>query len=247
MRLRILQWNVWIKEDPAKIANEILKINPDIVCAQELKQNLPENIDTAETISKIIKYNYFYKEAATWDKRSDITSQGNAIFSRYPIIFSDSVFLKPFIHNPKDATHEGRVYFEISIKLESRQITFGTTHLSYSYKLKNTKSRKIEADLLSKVLSSKNDNFVFAGDLNAVPKSYVVTKILENKNLKNAGPEFDKKTWPTKPFDKHGFKEDKLNWRIDYVFASKDINVVSNQIIETKVSDHLPILIEVEI
>ena len=47
-------------------------------------------------------------------------------------------------------------------------------------------------------------------------------------------------------FDYKDFKETKLRWRLDYVFASKDIRVIRSKIIKTKFSDHLPILVEFE-
>ena len=247
MKLRILQWNIWYKENPIEVANEIIKINPDIICAQELMQNSNQNIDTPMSIGNMLKYNYFYKESATWDNRQDITTQGNEIYSKYPITESKFTFVSPFKHNPQNAKHEGRVYIEVTIKVGKELLNVATTHLSYSYKFRNTKSRKVEADNLFHTIKNKTSNFIFTGDLNSIPKSYVINKVLENQYLKNTGPDFNKKTWTTKPFSYHGFKEDKLNWRIDHVFATKDIKIVSNKILNTHFSDHLPILVEVEI
>jgi len=247
MKLKILQWNIWYKEDPRKIADEIIRIDPDIVCAQELMQNLKKDLDTPKIISEKIKYYYFYKEAVTWDSRFDITSQGNAIFSKFPIFDTEFEFLSDFEYNPANATKEGRVYVESKIRLGARLLGVGTTHLSYSFRFKNTPRRKKEADKLAEIIKNKKNKFILTGDLNNSPKSYVVNKILENKNLKNAGPDDSEMTWTTKPFDYHGFKEDNLKWRIDYVFVSNEINVLSSRIISTKVSDHLPILTEVEV
>lgn len=247
MKIKILQWNVWTKENPVNIANEILKINPDVVCAQEIKQNLNQGVDFLKTISEIIKYDSFYKEAVTWDRRTDVTSQGNAIFSKYPIATSSCEFIRPFKHNPANATKEGRVYIETEINFGSVQINVGTIHMPYSYKFRNTKVRKNEAGKLCEVLNKKDANYIFTGDLNSTPNSYTVKSILTKTNLKNAGPSFDQKTWTTKPFNYHGFVENNLNWRIDYAFTSKDIKVISSEIVKTKFSDHLPILTEIEI
>lgn len=247
MKLKVLHWNIWIREDPKKVALEVLRINPDIICAQELKHNLKMSLNVPEIISKTIKYDYFYKEAVTWDNREDITSQGNAIFSKFPIIETNFSFLRPFKHNPPNATKEGRVYVEVLVKAGRRLLTLGTTHLTYAYKFRDTRKKRMEADRLVNLLKDRKKDFIFTGDLNATPKSYVVEKILKNKNLINAGPDFSKKTWTTKPFNYHGFKEDDLNWRIDYVFTSKDVEILTSNIIETKASDHLPILIELEV
>lgn len=249
MKLKVLQWNIWRKEDPRKIVNEVSRINPDIFCVQELYQNTNTGTDTASEIFNLLhrKYNFFYKEAATWDNRPDVTSQGNAIFTKFPIRKSNFTFIRAFTHNPKKATKEGRVYIEVEIKIGSGIVTVGTVHLPYSYKLRNTKVRKDEADRLCSVLKNKTKNFVFCGDLNSTPRSYTVLDILKNTDLAHAGPDFDFKTWPTKPFNYHGFKVDNLTYRVDYVFVSKDVATVNSEIVKTEFSDHLPILTEIEV
>ena len=110
-----------------------------------------------------------------------------------------------------------------------------------------TDHRKKEIDNLVEILKTKEKDFVFAGDLNSIPKSYALQEIERIKTLKNPGPDFKENTWTTKPFDYHGFKEDKLNWRIDYVFLTTDLKVMDSQIMRTDISDHLPILLEIEI
>ncbi len=97
------------------------------------------------------------------------------------------------------------------------------------------------------MLSRHPTNFIFTGDLNSIPNSFTVKSILTKTNLRNAGPDFDQKTWTTKPFNYHGFSENNLNWRIDYTFVSKDIKVVSSEIVDTDLSDHLPILTVIEV
>ena len=119
--------------------------------------------------------------------------------------------------------------------------------MPYSYKFRNTKIRKDEADKLCEVLNKKDTYYIFTGDLNSTPSSYTVNNILTKTKLKNAGPGFNQKTWTTKPFNYHGFFENKLNWRIDYVFASNDVKVISSEIVKTKFSDHLPILTTIEV
>ncbi len=247
MKIKILQWNIWYKEDPVKISNEILKIDPDVVCLQELRQSLNQKINFEETISGITKYKCYYKEAVTWDNRPDMTSQGNAILSKFTIKNFRFEFIRQFKHNPENAAKEGRVYLESDINIGTNIITVGTVHMPYAYKFRNTEVRKREADKLCKILSRHHTNYIFTGDLNSTPSSYTVNNILAKTDLKNAGPEFGQKTWTTKPFNYHGFTENNLNWRIDYSFVTKDINVVSSEIVNTDFSDHLPILTIIEV
>lgn len=247
MKLKILQWNIWFKEDPKNIASEIKRINPDIVCVQEVSKHEKKSpqIDTAEEIAKLTGLGLFYHDSATWDNRPEKTAQGNAIFSKYPFSNASFSYVHDFNHNPKDATEEGRLYLEAEVLVGDKKITISTTHLSYSPSFEITDERKKEVDNLVEIIKNKKENYIFTGDLNSAPDSYTI-KSLE-KYLKNTGPEYEEKTWATKLFDYHGFKEDKLNWRIDYVFATKDVKVISSKIIDTPYSDHLPILVEVEV
>lgn len=67
------------------------------------------------------------------------------------------------------------------------------------------------------------------------------------KHLQHVGPDFAQSTWTTKPFSFMGFEENELKWRLDYIFASKQIKVLSSNIIPTEYSDHLPIFAECEL
>jgi endonuclease/exonuclease/phosphatase family metal-dependent hydrolase len=246
MRLKILQWNVWTKENVSNIASEIKKIAPDIVCAQELVTFSKKGVNTAKSIASLTDYDYFYKEAETWDVKGKNESQGNALFSRLPILNTFYYYVQEPKHNPPDAYHEGRIYVEIEVEAGDSLLTVGTTHLSYSAYFKLDKERKKEINNLVSLIKEKDKNYVFTGDLNSLPSDLAVKKIA--KHLKHAGPDFNKKTWTTKPFEyRDGFKEDKLNWRIDYVFASRDVKVLQSEIVKTKYSDHLPVLVEVDI
>lgn len=248
MKLKILQWNIYYKENIEKVADEILKINPDIICLQELIQNtnIKPTVDTGNYLKKNLKYFSFIKETETWSNRSNKTAQLNAIFSRYPITNTSYQYLSPLHHNPPDANFEGRVYIEATIKINQIDLTVGTTHLSFSPQFIINERRKKEVDNLAKILVSKKNNYIFTGDLNAVYDSYAIKTI--EKYLVHAGPNYLEPTWTTKPFDYHGqFKEDKLRWRLDYIFKTKDIKVVDSKILKTPLSDHLPILATIDI
>jgi len=128
----------------------------------------------------------------------------------------------------------------VDVKLDNgRVLTFYTTHLSYSHKFEETHERLEEFENLFDVLKTKKSDFVFYGDLNLSSTSKGVKKL--SKIFNNAGPSFEKKTWTTKPFSYNHFVEKYLNWRLDYVFASKDIKIINSEILKTEYSDHLPI------
>ena len=92
---------------------------------------------------------------------------------------------------------------------------------------------------------TKKRNFVFTGDLNAPPGTPTIDKVSEH--LANVGPDFTEKTWTTKPFSYDGFEEMKLNWRLDYIFATKDIETISTEVLKTAYSDHLPVQAKIKV
>jgi len=63
------------------------------------------------------------------------------------------------------------------------------------------------------------------------------------KVMKNAGPALDQPTWTTKPFHLAHRHYSGLRWRLDYIFQM-GLEMRSAEIINTDVSDHLPIVAE---
>lgn len=244
MKIKILQWNIWFKEEAENVIELIRKINPDILCLQELTigSEFNNGRNVPETISKSLGIDYNFAPA---HKFEDDHVQGNGIFSKH--IFKKN--LNFFITNSKgsnDYSSEGRVCAVSQIQLSNKElITLATTHSSYSHKFIENESKSEEVKILLDFFSVQEENFLFTGDLNVSPNSKTV-KLIEEK-LVHCGPDYNEPTWTTKPFSYNGFEEDKLRWRLDYAFATQDIKICDARIIETKYSDHLPILLEVEV
>ena len=170
---------------------------------------------------------------------------GNAIFSRFPVVTKNHTFIQQPKHNTPDASNEGRVYVEIKINIKNKILTVGTTHLSYSHKFKITDQRKNEIDALINIIRKQKSHYLFAGDLNSVPGSYATTQL--EKLLLHSGPDYNYKSWTTKQFEYEGFKENNLNWRLDYVFNTQDIHVCESKILGCQYSDHLPLQVKIKI
>lgn len=241
---RFLQWNIWNQEGAGNILSTLKEIGADILCLQELNVNDAEynrGINIPEFLGRGLGFNYFFGAASEKEEQKF----GNGIFSRFPIIDTKSVF----IQNPPqpgaaegDYSKEGRIYVEAVIQTEKGDITIGTTHMSYTDGFSSTPAKDRETDNLVEILKNKTEKFIFSGDLNALPDSYTVNEI--SKHLKNCGPSLDEKTWTTKPFSYRGFETNALDWRLDYCFATPDIDIKSVHVVNTDFSDHLPILIE---
>lgn len=245
MIVTIIQWNILFKEKPENIVKFLKQSNADIICAQEVIRDSRKGLDVAKYISENLGFEYFYHDADTWDNHQGKEAQGNAIFSRFPIIDTNHVYVQQLKHNPTNALSEGRIYVEIKVNINSKVFTIGTTHLSYSHRFEIISQKKEEIDTLLNIVKKMKKYYIFAGDLNSTPNSYTITQL--KKLLSHSGPDYKLKTWTTKPFEYKGFKENDLNWRLDYVFNTKDICVNESKIIECQYSDHLPVQIKIKI
>lgn len=240
MQLTYLQWNVWYLEDTHNIAS-YLKENPaDIISLQELTINHEGQTEhnTPEYIAKQLGYN-FCIGGEDFTEDGEKRWFGNAVFSKYPI----KSHRQSWINEPIGTggfDDEYRTYLEAILDVDGTELVVATTHMSYTHEFHVTERKQKETDKLIEELKTVNGKkLIFSGDLNATPGSYTIDQI--GSLLKSAGPEPDQKTWTTKPFSYQGFEETELNWRLDYVFTSGHIQVVSSEVEPTEFSDHLPI------
>ena len=228
---KLLQWNIWNQEDIDNIVSELQRIDADVVCVQELTVTEKDK-SRLDKIKKIYPYCFF-------DIAQDFvdgTLQGNAIFSKYEIVGSISRFVQLPSSDIGDFSKEGRIYIEADIKIDSKVLHVGTTHLSFTCN-KDTPQKDLEVANLLGYVKMHRKNFILTGDLNCDNNSKYVTKLSHLLVHYETNP-----TWTTKSFLYKGFSADTLSFCFDHVFASKDINVLSVETIETTFSDHLPIL-----
>ena len=247
--MKILQWNVWYKENIDNILGLLKEVDADVICLQEITDDSDYNtgINTATYLADKLEYNLFYKDAQTNTVDGLSKGLGNAILSKSPIVSSNFFHIQePTNPEAKDVDYskEGRLYSEITVSVNNREFTIGTTHMSYTDAFQETSAKRDETDNLLKILKGKTSNFLITGDFNVLPDSYTVNEI--QKMFKNVGPPINENTWTTKPFSYNGFEAKTLDWRLDYCFATADVEVISAQILKTEFSDHLPILIELK-
>lgn len=244
MRIKILHWNVWYKEKAENILKLINKVNADILCFHEVSINTVYNNyqDVAKIISEKIKFEYNFAEA---ERSKEGRIWGNGIFTKFKILDNFNFFVADSTDS-SDYSKEGRSCAASKIKLaDNKNITIATSHLSYDHKFTETEAKLLEIKKLASFFKKNPEKLVFTGDLNITPDSESIRQI--EKYLVHCGPDYQESTWTTKPFSYKGFEETKLRWRLDYAFATKDIKVIDSKIIKTEHSDHLPVLIKIEI
>lgn len=245
MRLSVLQWNIWHLEKVENIISVLKKYQPDIICLQEVVNNAERNNykNVAQSIADEIGYELHFAIAYTdSETKSEL---GNAILTKSVQKNKTVFFIKNDSTGSSSYAGEPRICMTNDIDTHiGKSITIATTHASYEHAFEDNSSKKAQVNRLIKFVDECENPLILTGDLNLPPNSDSIQRL--SAVLRNAGPAISEKTWTTKPFSHNGFEETNLNWRLDYIFVSKDIKVISSQIINIEYSDHLPILAELE-
>lgn len=262
--LRIFHWNVesWDdsfdknkhgeKSDKPEMFDLIKKQNPDVLCFEEYS-DLKDINDQKSNTTAIIKIGYPYYVFAPTEKKPNTSQQGVIIFSKYPIIHSDT------ISYGEDTQAEHLIYADI--KCGEKTFRIFTTHLqsvrfgNSDYRSLNrlkhahdpgySDSRTIASKLKmgyvhryeqAKTVKEKIDEspypVVLTGDFNDVPNSntyFIIKGKLQDTFLEKG------------TFIGRTFRFISPTLRIDYILADKYFKVNQFRIIHVPYSDHYPL------
>ena len=245
--IKVMTWNILFKEKIENIEKLVKEISPDILCCQELTSNCEYNsgVNTAGVLAKKFSYNYFFKSADYVAANKDKFLIGNGIFSKFPLIKKRGVLVHNGANPSSGHPNEKRVYIEAVAKLGEKELAIGTTHLAFTPWFEISPNRRTEADALIAEIKRHNKLYIIMGDFNAKPGSYTINQV--EKYLESAGPAYNQKTFTTQPFSYMGMEATGLDWRIDYIFTTRDIQVLSSEIIKKKYSEHVTIIAKIEV
>ncbi|CAM3507646.1 endonuclease/exonuclease/phosphatase family protein [Aequorivita lipolytica] len=234
--LNVLSYNVRLfnayeknpKNDASQIISEILtEQNPDVVCVQEYYK--PNKIDFST-----YPYQYIHFKSIK-------AKLGHAIFSKYPLINTGGFDFEDTSNNTLYAdvlkgTDTIRIY---SVHLQSLGIIPRVRFLQES---DNEKLRKRISGAFEKqqsqivaILQHKSKiahPVMICGDLNNTPFSYTYRKLKDD--MQDAFRERGNGLGTT-------FKFEKFPMRIDYIFASPGLDLLSFDTMEKTFSDHFAV------
>lgn len=248
MKINVASWNIWIagKRDAKGIADLVRENKIDILGAQEVGifHDITPSLDFGKEIAKELGFNYTYF-VATDVRETRKYKIGNAIFSRFPIISSEAVQLNPpdIVYDETGVT-EPRILVVAKIDLgDGKIINFLTTHLQYLPKFETHNLRLNQIAIILEEVKKLKQNLVLVGDFNTIPGSEEIKKLEES--LVRLGS--NEPTWTVHPFDHHDWQVNELLYAIDHIFASKDLKAGEFKIIDSKLSDHLPVMATIEV
>jgi endonuclease/exonuclease/phosphatase family metal-dependent hydrolase len=245
MEVSLLQWNVMYNENVSRVADVIKQLNPDIVCLQELTDDYQGQGDSAKTIAERLGYYSHYQYGLMLFPDGNQGRMGNGIFSRFPLLATDTTYLDRQKRNEAgQLTALDRFYLQAKLDLpDKRQLSVGITHLPFHPRMITSPYKRAMVDRMLAAMPQDRD-LIVAGDLNTTPAS-AAARMLRQAGLRNAGPALKQPTWTTKPFTIGPWSYDGLRWRFDYVLyrsPGATLKVRQARIVETNLSDHLPIL-----
>ena len=225
--MKIMSFNTWHchnfvsnKMDFQAVADVIKSVNPDILGLNEMRdKGEREDYDCQTSIlSKLtdMKHHYFAKAIDV----NGANPYGNALLSKLPILSAETIPVPD--PNPKT----GNRYYETRCLLKAN-LEGGITMLVIHFGL-NADEQKNAVDTVLKYI--EKEKCILMGDFNVLPEDDVLKPIRER--MKDAADCFDKPLL--------SFPSDEPDRKIDYIFVSPDIEIVSADIPAIVVSDHRP-------
>ncbi len=268
--LRVMTWNVAQfnvmddKKNPGIKKNMVDLVNyyqPDIACFQEMvaeDSTVKDHGHMDEFLEKLNFRNYFY----SYNIKEDFWGYahfGIIIFSKYPIINKQTISFYPNDYNSIfqyiDIVKGADTIRVFNIHLQT--LRFSKANLKYIDEptvedrnaIRESKNiigkfkkgflkRQLQADRIRAEIEKSPYPVIVSGDFNDVPNSYAYYTI--GKGMKNAFVEKGSGLGRT-------FSGISPVLRIDNIFADQKMDVLQFNLIKKKLSDHFPIIADVQL
>lgn len=232
MGLKFITLNLWLGGVLFnRVAEFINKEQPDILLLQEAHKG----------VQKKLNFKYFdFAPTFVDEKISKITEYGNAILSRYPIIFSRAIFYDlpyrkfnlsktvDFSSLPRNLQHAVIQVNNINLNIYNTQGIWGSDG-------QDNKRRLNMSKIIINEIKNK-DNVVLAGDFNVLPTTKTIKNIEDY--LHNVFHEELTSTFNLKRKKKGEY----ATAVVDMIFVSKKIKVLNRYCPAVDISDHLPLV-----
>ena len=213
------------------LAQVIRGFDADFVALNEMRMAGEREgyTDQVPVLAALAGYPYWY-----FAKALDVQGPnpyGNAILSRHPILFAETV---P-VPDPAPEEREGGRWFETRCLLHAKLDVPGGLDVFVIHFGLNPSEQK---NAVKTVIENLTDNrTVLMGDFNVSPSDPVLEPI--RQQLYDTAALFDRELL--------SYPSDKPNVKIDYIFTSRDLNVTEADIPPIVCSDHRPYFARLEV
>lgn len=215
-----------------RIAKIIYESGAEVAGIQEIDRFYSDRSnyeDQVKQLSDMLSFNYTYGvnlDLPSLNGREVNRQYGTAIFSKYPILDYENILLPSF-------GAEQRGLLRAKIDIGGTHFNIYNTHLGL-----DRENRLAQIKEIIKVMSSDKEPHLILGDFNAEPVNQELQYLIDKTDLKDVFQEVPNASThnanqPTK--------------RIDYIFASSQVKFSNPLVIHANGSDHLPIIVELEV
>ena len=262
--MKLLNINIGIKIDNTeKVAKFIQETNPDFVAIQEIVRDLEDSVypefKSKRGVEKVVGNLYhniffgplwvtdaFRKEGKIHRDFGGLIEQGNEILSKYKITeAANEHFYKTYAYaldwtNWKKEDH-GRALQTVEFDVNGKKLQILNIHGIWTEDKKGDERTIDECKFVVKKAKEKNIPTIITGDFNLLPETESIQ--LLNKKFRNLIDEF--KITSTRPDFNDGLETGRNV--VDYIFVSDEVKVNNFQVLDTNITDHLPLLLDFEI
>lgn len=242
MNLRIATYNIFHGEDhPKRLAGErvidlkktaeAIRQTGAVLCGlNEVRSQQGEGLcNQAQAIGEALGWNYLFCPAIPIANGE----YGNALVSKFPII---SYTLHPIRTTPEmrvnGAHFEDRVLGEICIDIDRTAVTVLVCHFGL-----NDVEQRLATELVLLRAAEIKTPLIFMGDLNLLPNHEYIEKIASVLTDTASVSDDPLLTFPAYGADR----------KIDYIFVNDKCKVCGTHVPNIGVSDHLPVVADLEI
>lgn len=213
------------------MAKTIRDCDPDIVGLNEIrdKGTHPEFDNQTKILSeKTGLANHFFAKAIDVLSCGENNPYGNAMLSKYKIVEANVI---P-VPDPPQENRKGTRTYESRCLLKAK-LENGLTVLVIHFGLNDEEKENAVKTVLENL---EDEKCILMGDFNTTPDEHYLDPIRER--MKDTASVFteEKLSWPS----------DNPNIKIDYIFVSKDIEVISADIPPIDASDHRPHIADIK-
>jgi endonuclease/exonuclease/phosphatase family metal-dependent hydrolase len=262
--MKLISLNVCIKIDNSKKVAEFLDAqNPDIVALQEVMRHFDEEVfdmyKSKANIEKIIGKKLphaffgplwitklFMKDGLVHRDFGGFVEQGNEILSKFPIAVGSNEHYYNNYSTWTDVSKfrkddHSRAVLIAELDVDGKPLRIINLHGLYSEDKLDTARTLHQSEVILEILKRKDIPTIIAGDFNLFPNTKSIQMI--NEKMRNLISEYKIKS--TRPDFDDGL--DTGNNVVDYIFVNDKIKVNDFKVIDTDVSDHLPLVLDFDI
>ncbi len=253
MQIKLISLNIWNGEALDAAVEFLTAEKPDIVVLQEVHNGTNPELSpmyrTLEELKSRLGLPYCdFEPCLLVNRKEGKLPWGNATFSRFPItsreaVFFNGPFMEDYVEDKTGANNHSMPHVLLGTKLDTPAGEVNVYNLHGTWDLDGDNFSEKRRQMSEAVIAAAKGkpNFIVAGDTNAKPTNQAMINI-EDHLASVFGHELTT-TFNMSRKDNPGY----ATAAVDMVYVSPDIRVIAKSCPNVDVSDHLPLIVTLEI